>query len=92
MRHLSISTPAHYRIAVCGALGEDWSVTLGMQIASTRDAQQRSVTTLTGEVKDQAMLLGVLNYVYDLGMPIILVECLDADVAQQASKKGGSSS
>jgi hypothetical protein len=52
-----------------------------MQVSVTLDSEQRPVTTLTGEVMDQAMLLGVLNYVYDLGMPIILVECLDADVA-----------
>jgi hypothetical protein len=77
--HLSISTPAHYRIAVQGGLDENWSATLGMKVAVGRDREQHPVTTLTGEVLDQGMLLGVLNYVLDLGMPIILVQWLDAD-------------
>jgi hypothetical protein len=84
MRHITVTTPAHYRIALSGGLGENWSVTLGMQVSVALDSEQHPVTTLTGEVIDQAMLLGVLNYVYDLGMPIILVECLDADLARHS--------
>jgi hypothetical protein len=76
---LSISAPAHYRIAVRGGLDANWSATLGMQVAVGHDRDQHPVTTLTGEVLDQGMLLGVLNYVLDLGMPIILVQWLDAD-------------
>jgi hypothetical protein len=53
-----------------------------MKVAVALDVDQHPVTTLTGEVLDQAMLLGVLNYVYDLKMPFISVECLDVDVAQ----------
>ena len=78
MRHLSVSSPALYRITLKGGLDETWSTTLGMKVSTTRDSDQHPVTTLTGEVIDQAMLLGVLNYVYDLGMPIMLVEWLDA--------------
>ncbi len=76
---LSISSPAQYRIAVQGSLDENWSATLGMRVAVGHDRDKHPVTTLTGEVVDQAMLLGVLNYVLDLGMPIILVQWLDAD-------------
>ena len=79
MSHLSISSPAQYRIAVQGSLDANWSATLGMHVAVGRDREQHPVTTLTGEVVDQAMLLGVLNYVLNLGMPIILVRWLDAD-------------
>lgn len=56
-----------------------------MKVALMLDADQRPVTTLTGVVTDQAMLLGVLNYVYDLGMPIIHVEWLDADRGNTAA-------
>jgi hypothetical protein len=82
MRHLSVSSPAQYRITVQGGLDSSWSVTFGMKVAGALDSEHRPLTTLTGEVKDQAMLMGVLNYVYDLGMPLIAVEWLDADDAQ----------
>jgi len=39
---------------------------------------QPPVTTLTGEVRDQAALLGVLNALYDMGCPLLKVERLGA--------------
>ncbi len=33
-------------------------------------------TVLTGEFQDQAALTGVLNTLYDLGLPLLSVECL----------------
>ena len=41
-----------------------------MRIQVKLEADHYLVTMLTGKVLDQAMLLEVLNYVYDLGMPI----------------------
>jgi hypothetical protein len=79
MNQLSISAPAHYRITVDGGLDETWSDRLGMHVKVEFDANRHPVTTLTGEVLDRAMLLGVLNYIYDLGMPIILVEWLGVE-------------
>ena len=79
MRHLTISSPANYRITVHGSLDENWSSRIGMNIQVKLDADRHPVTTLTGEVLDQAMLLGVLNYVYDLGMPIAKVEWINMD-------------
>jgi len=82
VRALSVSTPATYRIMLSGSLSESWSDTLGgMRVAVSLDAEQRAVTTLEGAVKDQAMLLGVLNCVYDLGLPLISVQWLDRDAA-----------
>jgi hypothetical protein len=43
------------------------------------DEGQRPVTTLTGKLLDQAALLGVLNQVYDLGLPLMLVQWLTKD-------------
>lgn len=78
VRALSVSTPATYRITLSGSLSESWSDTLGgMTVAVSLDEAQRTVTTLMGTVKDQAMLLGVLNCVYDLGLPLISVQWLD---------------
>jgi hypothetical protein len=77
LSRLTASSPACYRITVNGGLDETWSERFGMQVNVALDTDRCPVTTLTGEVLDQAMLLGVLNYIFDLGMPIIMVECLD---------------
>ena len=37
------------------------------------------MTTLTGRLRDQAELTGLLNSLYDLHLPILSVENLDAD-------------
>jgi hypothetical protein len=81
MQHLSISAPARYRITLNGSLDQSWSSRVGMKVNVKLDDERHPITTLTGEVLDQAMLLSVLNYVYDLGMPIILVERMDSEDA-----------
>ncbi len=71
--------PGSYLIRVQGELSTNWSGRLSdMVINKTQTADQESVMTLTGEVKDQAALLGVLNTLYDLGCPLLNVERLDA--------------
>jgi hypothetical protein len=47
-----------------------------MSITVRQAASQQPVTTLTGEVIDQASLLGVLNTLYDMGFPLLRVERL----------------
>ena len=37
---------------------------------------KRPFTTLTGQVTDQAALMGILNHLYDLQLPLISVEYL----------------
>ena len=72
-----IWTPAVYRIAVEGALDESWSDRLaGLRIKTRQRADQSTVTTLTGRVRDQAELTGVLNSLYELHLPILKVEVL----------------
>jgi len=71
---LKLWTPATYRIEVEGALDESWSDRLGgMQISARRRVDQSTVTTLTGRMKDQAELSGVLNSLYELHLPILKV-------------------
>lgn len=75
---LTIDKPAKYRIQVVGNLDENWSNRLGgMEVSSSSQEGVRIVTTLTGVVIDQAGLLGMLNLLYDLRMPLLSVECLD---------------
>ena len=71
--------PGHYRIRVQGQLSASWSSRLSdMVIAVRQPASQPSVTTLTGELRDQAALMGVLNTLYDMGCPLLKVERLGA--------------
>jgi hypothetical protein len=73
-----MSSPRVYRITVQGYLCENWSDIMGdMAVVTTPDEDRGPVTTLTGEMVDQAMLLGVLNYIYDLNLPLIQVQLLD---------------
>ena len=79
-KHLKLWTPATYRIEVEGVLDEIWADSLaGMRISSRKRADQSTVTTLTGRLKDQAMLTGVLNGLYELHLPILSVKILTAD-------------
>jgi hypothetical protein len=47
-----------------------------MSITVRRAGSEKSVTTLTGEVSDQAALMGVLSTLYDMGYPLLKVERL----------------
>ncbi|TWT81270.1 hypothetical protein CA13_27210 [Planctomycetes bacterium CA13] len=67
--------PACYRIAVMGRVDEHWSGRLGgMQIASEQQDDQ-PITIMTGQVKDQADLIGVLNTLYQIRTQILSVNC-----------------
>jgi hypothetical protein len=59
---------------------ESWSDRLGgMRITTRQRKDQTTVTTLTGRVRDQAELTGVLNTLYELHLPILSVENLERD-------------
>lgn len=68
--------PASYEITVSGHLSPSWSSRLsGMTIVHHSDHDQ-AVTVLKGGVADQAALLGVLNTLFSLGLPLRSVEQL----------------
>jgi hypothetical protein len=72
--------PAMYRIRVQGVLDESWSNRLrGMQIMRDEKAKKKKVTVLIGYLPDQPALSGVLNSLYDLGLPILSVECMNEE-------------
>ncbi|HRX01992.1 MAG: hypothetical protein M9927_19150 [Anaerolineae bacterium] len=48
----------------------------GVAIHIQSRPKETPVTVLTGEFQDQAALSGVLNTLYDLGLPLLSVECL----------------
>jgi hypothetical protein len=73
-----LDRPATYEIVVPGRLGENWSDWLqGMAIEVRRREGGPTITTLTGEVADQAALQGLLNRLYSMGLSLISVCCID---------------
>jgi hypothetical protein len=67
--------PRVYQITVEGHLRPQWaawfdglSITLG----------ERGGTVLTGPVRDQAALHGLIKKIRDLGMPLLSIQCVDS--------------
>jgi hypothetical protein len=80
-------TPVRYRVRIEGPLDQRWSAYLcDMAISSVRRRRGPTVTTLTGELVDQAALMGVLNTVYDLGLTLIRVERLSGSEGDSKNK------
>jgi hypothetical protein len=65
-----------YRIKVEGHLDSSWSEWFdGLTIIN----EANETTTLTGIVTDQPALHGLLAKVRDLGLPLLLVECMEIE-------------
>jgi len=68
-------SPASYQIRVQGQIDLTWSDRLeGMSISTTKENADYLITTLEGELCDQAALAGVLNTIYELHLPVISVQ------------------
>ena len=73
--HHQLDTRDTYRILVRGAIDASWFDRLGgMTIATTRLADGSVMTILSGALVDQSALVGVVNTLHDLGLPLISVE------------------
>ena len=69
-------TQSLYKITVCGKLREDWQDWFnGMLIATQGLSERNSTTTLTCRVRDQAELIGIINWLHNMNMVIEMV-CL----------------
>ena len=74
---LLFDTPATYQICVQGVVAASWSDRLeGMTLNVSESTDRNPITTLTGELLDQAALAGVLNMLYDMHLPVLSVERL----------------
>ena len=77
----SMFEPATYRIGVMGTLDKKWSDYCGgMRIEHDIALDEYPITILVGRLTDQAALVGVINTLYDMGCPIILVDCVEDGV------------
>ena len=69
--------PATYWISVQGRIPATWCDCLeGMTITETSAEAEPPLTTLLGELSDQAALAGVLNTLYELHLPLLTVKRL----------------
>lgn len=75
-----VGKPTFYRIRVTGRLDLGWSEFLGglaIEIHDGEGGEGTEVTTeLTGPLADEAALMGVLEHLYSLRIPLLSVECL----------------
>jgi hypothetical protein len=60
-----------YEITVKGILDESWSEWLGGLAVASQESGQ---TLLSGPIRDQSSLHGLLNKIRDLGLPLLRVE------------------
>jgi hypothetical protein len=73
-RKLSLCQPASYQIDVVGHLDVNkatWFECLTLAVGYGEDGTP--ITTMTGEVTDQAALHGLLTVIRDLGLPLLAV-------------------
>ena len=82
--------PAIYQICVQGIIDPNWSDRLaGMTIRQVADEASPPFTILDGELSDQAALLGVLNSLYELHLPVLSVVCLSYKSSFREGSVGG---
>ena len=74
------STASMYRLRIAGAIPDGWEQRLGcLRVARQETPERGPETTLMGAVTDQAELLGVLNALHALHLPLLLVEAIDPE-------------
>ena len=82
--------PGRYRIRIQGQVSVSWTSWLSDMVITTRHfASRPPLTTLTGELRDQAALMGVLNALYDMGCPLLKVERLGALPTDEDTSRSG---
>ncbi len=67
-------TPGHFRTVVDGWVDPEMSARVaGLQIQSATRDDDAPTSILSGEIEDQAQLIGVLTALHDLNLPIVEV-------------------
>jgi hypothetical protein len=76
---LTMQGPAIYQMRIQGQLDARLSDRLGgMQITEVSRTGNGPETFLVGRIVDQAALSGILNSLYELHLPVLSIECVDA--------------
>jgi hypothetical protein len=80
---LTMYETAVYRLRFQGAFDESWLQDLGAEwTLHLNDEHSQVITTITGIKCDQAALMGLLSRLYDVGLPLLSVECLETTAGQ----------
>jgi hypothetical protein len=88
---LTMAGPAEYRVRVQGVVERSWvDQSTRMKVSYRNVGRADAVTVLTGDVLDQAELIGLLNHLYSLGAPLVSIQWRPSKVAQvQQPRSGG---
>ena len=77
---LTTDSAARYEIRLQGYLDHRWANCLDeASIRVESQSGEAPVTVVVGEFQDQAALAGALNLLYDLGLPLLSVECIGVE-------------
>jgi hypothetical protein len=80
LQPLRLDQAATYRIVVQGRLDESWQEWFGGMSIRVRKENSRPIfTVLTGRVRDQTELHGLLARTRDLCLPLLQVQLLASD-------------
>jgi hypothetical protein len=87
-QRINMYDPAVFSIRIEGKLGESWLEYFGAQSMSVEaDEAGLSSTTLISDPVDQAALLGMINRLNSLGLPLVSVTCLPVPVENGLSEQ-----
>jgi len=85
---INMCDAAVFGIRVNGRLRESWSDYFGAQSMSVEEDEAGLCTTLLiSEPVDQAALIGMINHLNGLGLPLVSVECLPVPVENEPSQQ-----
>ena len=80
-KKLNMYESSVFAIRIQGELDEDWSEYFGAQSMSVEVNEAGfPVTTIISEPVDQAALIGIINRLNDIALPLVSIECLLAPV------------
>jgi hypothetical protein len=75
--NFKFNATASYRICVKGFLDESWSERFnGMEIKNQTGGEISPMAELVGTLGDQTALIGVLNSIYEMHLPLVSVEMI----------------
>lgn len=77
---LTTDSAAKYEIRLQGNLDQRWADCLDtVSVRVENQPGAAPITVVTGAFQDQAALAGALSLLYDLGLPLLSVACIDIE-------------
>jgi len=79
LKALSFVSKAKYKLCIQGYIDPSWSERLGGLLITTSFSDDgKPMTTLEGILSDQSELIGILNSIYEMHLPLISVSFVKA--------------